>query len=185
VFGVDLSQQAAETAKKNFGIDIHVGELEEIPFPPNTFDYINMSHVLEHVTSPVDTLRKVKELLKPDGVVYAEVPNYESFSRRLSKEYWFNLDTPRHLFMFSPQTLDQVFQESGLKVNRIETKIDNSSAWDNTYKLEEKLGRRVDSRPFVTGLGKAKILLSSILAKLNHFFKPSNGDFVCCWAKKE
>lgn len=185
VFGVDLSQKAAESAKKNFGIDVHIGELESIPFPPNTFDYINMSHVLEHVASPVDTLKKVKELLKPGGIVYAEVPNYESFSRKRSQEYWYPWETPRHLFMFSPQTLEQAFKESGLEIIKIETVVYNFFAWESTYKLEEKLGRKLDSRPFITKSDKLKILLLSLSARISRLLKPSSGDFVCCRAIKK
>lgn len=185
VIGLDLSEQASEVAKKNFGIDVYVGELENLPYPPNTFDFIIMSHVLEHVTSPVETLKRVKELLKPDGVVYVEVPNYESFSRKLSREHWFAWETPRHLFMFSPQTLEQIFRESELKIDKINTKVENLLNWDNTYKIEEKLGEKLTSRPFVTGLDKFKISFLYYSAKLIHLFNKNSGDFVRGWAKKQ
>ena len=184
VVGVDLSEEAAKVAKKNFGIDVYVGELETLPYPPNTFDFVNMSHVLEHVTSPVDTLKKVKELLKPGGIVYAEVPNYESFTRKLSKEHWFAWETPRHLFMFSPQTLERVFKESGLKIEKINTRIENLLRWDNTYKLEEEAGEKLISRPSVIGSDKLKISLLSYAVKFKHLFDKDGGDFVCCWATK-
>ena len=185
VQGLDLSRKASEIAKNNLDIDVYVGELEDANFPANTFDYINMSHVLEHVTSPRNTLKKVKELLKPGGIVYIEVPNYESFSRKTSGEYWYAWETPRHLYTFSPDTLKRFIQESGLTVAKIETKVENLFYWDNTYKQEETSGKKLEIRPFANKLDKIKIDFLHLASKLSHLFNPSSGDFICCWAKKE
>ena len=183
--GLDPSKQAAEVAKQNLDIDVHVGELEDVTFPANSFDYVHMSHVLEHVTSPVETLEKVRALLKPNGIVYVEVPNYESLSRKISRQYWYAWETPRHLHMFSPSTLSRIFREAGLTITRIETTVADLFAWDNTYKYEEMLGKKLATRPFVTRRLKVKLYLLSRAVKLIHLFKPSSGAFICCWGRKE
>ncbi len=185
VMGLDLSKQAAATAKQNLDIDVYVGGLEDFSCPANSFDYIHMSHVLEHVTSPVDTLKKVRELLKPNGIVYVEVPNYESLSRKISGQYWFAWETPRHLHMFSPRTLSRIFRECDLTITKVETAVIGLFAWDNTYKYEELVGKKLATRPSITRRDRVRLFLLSKAVKLIHIFKPKSGDFICCWGKKE
>jgi 2-polyprenyl-3-methyl-5-hydroxy-6-metoxy-1,4-benzoquinol methylase len=48
------------------------------------FDTIVFSHVLEHVADPVAALRRLGELLAPDGRLYVVVPNAEAPSRRIA-----------------------------------------------------------------------------------------------------
>jgi 2-polyprenyl-3-methyl-5-hydroxy-6-metoxy-1,4-benzoquinol methylase len=47
------------------------------------FDLIVMGFVLEHVDNPVTILKHFQKFLKPNGVVYASVPNAEVMNRRL------------------------------------------------------------------------------------------------------
>ena len=47
--------------------------LDDVP-AGERFDAVVLSHVLEHVASPREMVRAVAGLLRPDGVVYAEVP---------------------------------------------------------------------------------------------------------------
>ena len=86
-------------------------------FAGDSFDLILMSHSLEHVHSPTQALANLRPLLKPEtGRLIIEVPNLESLLT-----YWFGelslaFDTPRHLYMFSPDTLAQVLQKTGFDV---------------------------------------------------------------------
>lgn len=47
--------------------------------PHGTFDVVVLSHVLEHCTSPYSELAMAKAMLKPDGLLYIEVPNAERY----------------------------------------------------------------------------------------------------------
>jgi SAM-dependent methyltransferase len=42
------------------------------------FDVIMLNQVLEHVPDPVSLLKKLKKYLKPNGVIYLEVPGFQS-----------------------------------------------------------------------------------------------------------
>ena len=185
VIGVELNKQAATIAKESLDIDVYVGELEDLAVPANSFDYVHMSHVLEHVTSPVETLKRVRELLKPHGVVYIEVPNYDSLRRKISGKYWYAWETPKHLHMFSPSTLKRLFRACDLTITDIETSVVDLFAWDNTYKYEELAGRKSTIRPFTTRGDKLKLFFLPKVVKLVHLFKPESGDFVHCWVRKE
>jgi 2-polyprenyl-3-methyl-5-hydroxy-6-metoxy-1,4-benzoquinol methylase len=185
VMGVEISKQAAAVAKQSLDVDVFAGELEDFDFPPNSFDYIHMSHVLEHVTSPVETLERVRELLKPNGILYVEVPNYESLRRKISGKYWYAWETPKHLHMFSPQTLRRIFQKCGLTLTDMETTVVDLFAWDNTYKHEDLAGEKLTTRPFMTSQDKLRLFFLPRIVKLIHIFKPKSGDFICCWGRKD
>lgn len=50
----------------------------------NHYDYIFASHVIEHLTDPVDTLKIMYKALKPGGRIFIFVPNATAASRQLA-----------------------------------------------------------------------------------------------------
>lgn len=84
------------------------------------FDLVLMSHSLEHVHSPTQALANLRPLLTPEtGHLIIEVPNLESLLT-----YWFGelglaFDTPRHLYMFGPDTLCKLLEKTGFEVRSI------------------------------------------------------------------
>jgi len=74
--GVELCPgPAAEAAKKMD--QVIVGDIEklELDFPPQSFDVLFLSEVLEHLTDPPAVLRKLRGFLKPWALVMAGSPN--------------------------------------------------------------------------------------------------------------
>ncbi|MBI4805058.1 MAG: class I SAM-dependent methyltransferase [Desulfovibrio sp.] len=57
---------------------------EECPYPAGTFDLVHLNHVLEHFFDPLAALRRIWTLLKPDGVLYCEVPRQSTLQNTLS-----------------------------------------------------------------------------------------------------
>jgi SAM-dependent methyltransferase len=184
VQGLDISPKAAEMAKNHFDIDVFVGELDQLPFQAESFDHVNMSHVLEHVPDPLQTMKKVKELLKVGGTVYVEVPNVQSYSLNQSKEHWFAWDSPRHLFTFSPDNLGKLLRLAGLEIVTTETKIADLYQWDRTYRREDLSGEISPTRPNVDLSGRPGIIYLKIMSRIRRFFDGSSGDFICCRAVK-
>lgn len=119
VYGVDISKVAAKTAKENYGLNIFTDMLTEVPFPDNYFDVITAWWFLEHVTNPSEVLRKMSRLLKYDGYCIIGVPNVDSFNARIFKDKWYHLDCPRHLYIYSPDTITKLLHKAGLVVTRI------------------------------------------------------------------
>lgn len=185
VSGVELNAKAAEVARKHLDAEIFTGDLKDAPFAENSFDFIVLSHVIEHIADPLEFLKLVLKFLKKDGIIYAEVPNYESFSRKHSRQYWYAWETPRHLSMFSPKTLSQLFEKAGFTLVKTRTKVENLLAWDNTYKQEEKIAQKMPTRPYVASSDKLNLKLLSAAAQISFFLKPNSGDFVSCWATKK
>jgi 2-polyprenyl-3-methyl-5-hydroxy-6-metoxy-1,4-benzoquinol methylase len=184
VAGVDLSEAAAETAKRNFDIDVFVGDLEDAAFTPQSFDYIRMNHSIEHLPDPVRTLRAAALLLKPDGKMYIETPNSEAYGLKKMGEFWMPLETPRHLFLFCPGTLKTVLQMVGLRAEKITTTRQNMYPWYDTYQVEEKLGKPIDApRPRTRLLSLPRSFVYNTGARLAQVFSENSGDFLHCWAE--
>jgi SAM-dependent methyltransferase len=81
VAGVELDPDAARIAGKRldevFVLDVQV---DVPPIEPGSLDCLLFGDVLEHLLDPEDTLRRYRDLLAPDGLVLASVPNIQHFS---------------------------------------------------------------------------------------------------------
>lgn len=119
VYGVDVSKVAANTAKESYGLDIFTGTVLESPFPNHYFDVITAWSCLEHINNPSEVLRKLCDLLKPDGSCIISIPNFDSLNAKLFRDKWYHLDCPRHLYIYTPGTITRLLEKSGFVVTRI------------------------------------------------------------------
>ena len=118
VLGVEFAPASAEAARRNFGVDVVVGDFLELRLDGG-FDVVTMWHVLEHLPNPAAALERAAELLRPSGRIVISVPNIDSLQARFGGEEWFHLDLPRHLYHFSPRSLSAIVERAGLRVARI------------------------------------------------------------------
>ena len=117
-YGVEPGAAGAAQAR-SLGIHVHQGRLEEAAFPDSFFDVVRLNHVLEHLTAPRGTLREIKRIVKPDGLVYVTVPNTRSLNFWLFGENWYGLDIPRHVVSYCPETLKFICDATGFEIIRI------------------------------------------------------------------
>ena len=116
LYGIEMSPECAKTAEARTGAKIFIGDILDAPFPPETFDVITCFDVLEHLYNPRQVIARVREWLKPGGIFYVFVPNVYSAEARVFRSYWCGLELPRHLFHFSPASLERLASSEGLKV---------------------------------------------------------------------
>ncbi|MFZ6017578.1 MAG: class I SAM-dependent methyltransferase [Nitrospirota bacterium] len=128
VVGVEPDGQAVKVARERFDLSVHEGVLEEAGFPDNTFDAITMNHVIEHVLDPIATLKECRRVVKPDGKLVVITPNIESLGHRLFGKAWRGLEVPRHLYLFSRDTLWACAEQAGLQVIKVWT-TPRSARW--------------------------------------------------------
>jgi SAM-dependent methyltransferase len=126
VGGVEVSRDACERAWAK-GLDVVHGTVEELR-SDRRWDVVFMSHVIEHVLDPVETIARVRELLEPGGVAYVETPNAGSLDARLWGAGWGLVHYPRHLWLFTRATLRRLLEGAGLIVERERWEI-NSCGW--------------------------------------------------------
>lgn len=119
VFGTELSESIAATARARLGSRVHVGNLHNIGFDAASFDLITFWHVLEHLEDPALALAEARRMVKRDGRIIVAVPNIESWQARLFGGDWLHLDVPRHRWHFGPRTLAAIVDRSGLYVEHI------------------------------------------------------------------
>ncbi len=83
-------------------------------------DVVSFWHVLEHLKDPKKYLQSAKKNLKKEGILIIAVPNIDSFEFKLFKDNWFHLDPNRHLWHFSPKSLEILLRSCGLKILNID-----------------------------------------------------------------
>lgn len=80
------------------------------------YDAITLWHVLEHVHELHATVQQFHHLLKDGGKLIIAVPNYTSPDAGLYKEHWAAYDVPRHLYHFSPRSMQVLMEKHGLQI---------------------------------------------------------------------
>lgn len=79
------------------------------------YDVITLSHVIEHVHDPYNTLKNCYDLLSPGGLLFIDTPNIDARSHRRFKENWRGLEAPRHLVIFNWESIFGVLKRCGFE----------------------------------------------------------------------
>jgi SAM-dependent methyltransferase len=120
--GTEYSAALAEASINNLGVQVYPApDLRDCMFEAGSFDVAVCYHVLEHLPDPLETLREIRRVLQPQGVLLLAVPNFGGWLARWSGPNWFALDVPRHLGHYTPRTLQVALDTSGFIVMRRST----------------------------------------------------------------
>ncbi len=120
VTGIEPSASGCEAARSR-GIDARQGTVEEVELEHATYDAAIFRHSLEHVTGPVEALRRVRKALRPGGLVLISVPNFGCWQRRRFGTRWYHLDLPRHRVHFTHAGLERALEQAGFEPVTITT----------------------------------------------------------------
>jgi SAM-dependent methyltransferase len=112
--GVDFSDKAARLAEEK-GIRVFRGLFLDFPASEGRYDAVFMNNYIEHVLYPHKELDKAIRLLKDGGVLFGEVPNFDSLDRRVFGRYWGSNHVPRHTFQYDRGQLGKLFTDAGFK----------------------------------------------------------------------
>jgi hypothetical protein len=80
-------------------------------------------HVLEHVHDPVSLLQECYRIVKPNGLLIVDVPNFGCYDCSLFGKNWFQIDAPRHLYHFTQQTLGRMCEQAGFQIDSWKLKL--------------------------------------------------------------
>lgn len=117
--GIEQGATSRGYARKELGLTVHADLRKLQEFPKGCFDVVTMWHVIEHLPDPCGTLSAVHRVLKPDGILMLRTPNADSWEARLSQRYWYGVDAPRHLYLFSPAALEQCLARTGFAATEV------------------------------------------------------------------
>jgi len=113
--GLDLNPSAVAFGRKR-GLDLREGGLDDHDWPAESFDAVSLFDVLEHLVKPGEILAKALRLLKPGGIVFVYVPNYDSASRLLLGVNAVFIWPTHHLTYYTAETLGELLRRHGLDV---------------------------------------------------------------------
>ena len=115
VTGLEPDVTAAKQALLKYNIQLQPAD-NIYTLGATQFDAITMWHVLEHVHDLHGYFKRFSEMLNTDGVLVIAVPNYTSTDAGIYGKNWAALDTPRHLYHFSPASMELLADTHGFKL---------------------------------------------------------------------
>jgi SAM-dependent methyltransferase len=115
-YGCEPSPWAAERARE-LGGDVMTGDLAQWQAThAGQVDAIASWHVLEHIHEPRELLARMREVLRPGGLLLLEVPNYGSVAAALDPLAWVGPALEDHVFHFTPAALTALLEQEGFGV---------------------------------------------------------------------
>lgn len=99
--GADLVHPSAIAHDKDM-CDAHTMDIYE----NNTFDYVNCSHIMEHLKNPVLAIRNWYRICKPNGHIIISIPHRDLYERRKTLPSQWN---PDHKYYYLPDECDPPF----------------------------------------------------------------------------
>ncbi|GAB4413796.1 MAG: hypothetical protein OHK0039_21070 [Bacteroidia bacterium] len=109
--GIDLGEEYIEFGRANFGLDLRVATLQDLELTRQP-DIIIYSHVLEHILEPGVEMEQLKALMKPDTILYIEVPGIKNLWRSYSNDLLRYLQNA-HVSHFSLTSLSNLMHRHG------------------------------------------------------------------------
>jgi 2-polyprenyl-3-methyl-5-hydroxy-6-metoxy-1,4-benzoquinol methylase len=118
--GVEMSPWVVTYAHETFDIPVEGGPVESLSLPKNSLDIIVLMDVMEHLSDPLITIEHCISLLKSNGLLLIQMPefqeekSYESLSSERS--LFLNVMLPReHLHLFSKRSVKSLFARLGIQ----------------------------------------------------------------------
>lgn len=112
VEAIEKNAHARAFAKEHFGLEVKPDTALK-DFEPDSFDVITLWHVMEHLEPLNEVWETLNSLLTEKGVLIVAVPNCSSYDARKYGAYWAAYDVPRHLWHFTPGTIQQLGSKHG------------------------------------------------------------------------
>ena len=113
VFGLDPSPGCADGAKRLYGIRVLTGTVFELPEPDQSYDFLILLAVLEHIRDVDRAVEALSVLLSHSGRIYIEVPDASSLIA--DQDAPFQEFSTEHINFFSPTSLQYVMEAGGFR----------------------------------------------------------------------
>lgn len=110
-----------------YNLDIRQGVFDGTQFESETFDFVTLDQVAEHVVDPHALFEGVARVLKSGGTAVITTPNAASVGARLFARKWLNWHVPYHIQFYTPKSLGLIAQKAGLEVVKHQTTT--ATAW--------------------------------------------------------
>ena len=129
--GIDICEMSCERAGSRYGVEVLPGDLLRSNLPLKThYDVVVMNHVLEHLLTPLDYLKRIHELLTPDGLLAIEIPQQfinpiDIAYRTLGIRRHFSTYSLHHPYFYTPSSIRRLLAAAGFEVAHLRTWLPN------------------------------------------------------------
>lgn len=136
--GIELDATTAAEAYQRYHFPIIVGTLQATHFPTASFDVVTMWDVIEHLHNPLADLQEINRILKPEAYLIFSTPVSNSLGASLFNKYWVGYEIPRHLHVFSFETLPQLLAKAGFEILDTTVITGSNHAWSDSVNFWAK-----------------------------------------------
>lgn len=144
VTGLEPDADARAVGKQSYNIDLaDIGQFYQLR--ESSYDIITMWHVLEHVHDLQGYIAKLKLLMTENGKLFIAVPNYTSKDAAAYKEQWAAYDVPRHLYHFSPRSMQVLMEKHGLRI------LQHKPMWYDSFYVSMLSSKYIHGKPNLVG----------------------------------
>src|SRR5882762_6467872 len=140
--GFEPNEGYASYAADALGVPVHQGFWQNVAIVQESQDVVTMFHVVEHLESPFDVMRRARQWLRPEGLLLVEVPNVEAVCQQPHTQFHRG-----HLYHFNLATLEMMAQRAGFAVAHSSVSSDGG----NITVISQKNGATVPASAEITG----------------------------------
>lgn len=161
-YGIEINQEGVDQSVKK-GLKVFQGELtENILREIGKLDAVVMLDVIEHLTDPMATVKKLYDAMNPGGIILVVTGNHDSKLSKIMKENWRLMTPPQHTFFFSKTTLSTVIEKAGYKIKLAEAPWKIVPFGLPFYQVGSRIGFRVKFLENINSFGLPVNLFDTI-----------------------
>lgn len=162
------------------GLNIRKGNIDQIK---GKWDLITYHHSYEHVPDPLHHLKQIESLLAEDGTCMLRIPTSSSFAWEHYREYWSQLDAPRHLFLHSQMSIEILAEQAGLKL--IKTEYDSGHfQFSGSELYKQDIALNAPREKGLMNAIKRKLKKRNYIKQANRLNRDKKGDQAAFYLKK-
>jgi len=113
--GIDRASAVARVARAK-GLEVYCSTLSGFVNTGPSFDAVTLHHVLENMTDPHDALARIKDLLKPGGVLMLTTFDTEGLLFLLTERKWMAQAFRTHRILYSRSAMIELLEHSGFEI---------------------------------------------------------------------
>ncbi len=117
--GLEFSDFMISQARSRFGLHLQKKDVMQLEPEDGLFDVIAFPHVLEHMNEPVRVLEHCQKLLKPEGLIFIELP-HSPLKQEAPEEDYPDYFHTTHLYDFRSKSLARLIELAGLQSVQID-----------------------------------------------------------------
>jgi len=139
ISGIDINSLSIRLAKKlSSSINYSTKDIKQLLKGKSLYDCVTCLDVLEHDRNLKENLVVIGKLLKKNGLLIVQVPNYKSIMAKFTANEWDWWCVPDHVLHLSPRFLKKVLIENNFRIIYFVTRDDKVIFIKNCYAVFKK-----------------------------------------------